>query len=424
MAASSSDQAPFLTYLTVFKSRLAVTNIVLPMTGLAYVPEQTLSRKLKQRLSETVELEVSDPRNGFVFEYLVEKRLVGGKERSEGRYTGVSLIEKSGRWEARSESAPLSKLEVYLTDVWMADPSLSSTIGVPTPENSGEVLELCYQLQLLSKAKNTWTAAGQLVRGLRDRSPQKSENPLALGVEAAALMRQVLARDALIIVEILRETRDLRAFTRDELARKLPEIVERAMDAARALKLAAPVLSEGKKFVSLLQKTARNRDKGSTAPGVLEHRTSPRLEWLVDFGAYSKPGARNAFEYSPTPDATLLLELLEKASGDHASDEIAIGYWRRSMRWSRVWESFPPIDLRKALAAGYRLMERTVGPAPIREVCFAAAVLAPRLKETHAQLSEALLEWAAATSGITVSGGRYKRSPELVHMSTEQLGQE
>jgi hypothetical protein len=424
MAASNSDQAPFLTYLTVFKSRLAVANIVLPMTGLAYVPEQTLTRKLKQRLSETVEFEVNDPRSRFVFEYLVEKRLASGKERSVGRYAGVSLIEKSGRWEARSESAPLSKLDVYITDMWMADPDLPSTIGVPTPENSGEALELCYQLQLLSKAKNTWTAAGQLVRGLRDRSPKKSDNPFALGVEIAALMRQVLSRDALILVEILRETRDRRSFTRNEVALKLPAIVERAMDAARALKLPAPVISEGKRFVALLQKTARNREKASTAPGVLEHRTSPRLEWLVDFGAYSKPGARNAFEYSPTPDAALLMELLEKTAGDHASDEAAIGYWRRSMRWSRVWKSFPPIELRKALMAGYRLMERSVGPTPIREVCFAAAVLAPRLKETHAQLGEALLEWAASTSGITVSGGRYKRTPELVHMSIDNLGEE
>jgi len=424
MAASSSDQAPFLTYLTVFKSRLAVANIVLPLTGLAYVPEQTLTRKLKQRLSETIDLDVSDLGNRFVFEYLVEKRLVGGKERTEGRYAGVSLVEKSGRWEARAESAPLSKVAVYVTDIWMSDPDLASTIGVPTPENSGEALELCYQLQLLSKAKNTWTAAGQLVRGLRDRSPQRSDNPFALGVETAALMRQVLSRDSLVLVEILRETRNLRVFTRDAIARKLPAVVERAMAAARAMKLPSPVLAEGKRFVALLQKTARNREKASTAPGVLEHRTSPRLEWLVDFGAYSKPGPRNAFEYSPTSDAALLLDLLEKASGDNASDEVAIGYWRRSMRWSRVWESFPTMDLRTALVAGYRLMERSVGPAPIREVCFAAAVLAPRLKETHAQIGEALLDWASSTSGITVSGGRYKRTPELVHMSTDHLGKE
>jgi hypothetical protein len=424
MVASNSDQAPFLTYLTVFKSRLAVANIVLPMTGLAYVPEQTLTRKLKQRLSEHVELEVADPRNRFVFGYLVEKRLVGGKERAEGRYAGVTLIDKAGRWEARADNGALSKIAVYVTDLWLADPEVPSTIGVPTPDNSGEALELCYQLQLLSKAKNTWTAAGQLVRGLRDRSPEKAENPFALGIETAALMRQVLSRDALILVEILRETREQRSFTRDELALKLPAIAERAMESARRLRLPGPVLAEGKRFVALLQKTARNREKASTAPGVLEHRTSPRLEWLVDLGAYCKPGARNASEYSSTSDGAVLFELLESTSGDHASDEVAIGYWRRSMRWSRIWESFPAMDLREALVAGYRLMARSVGPAPIREVCFAAAVLAPRLKESHAQMGVALLEWAASTSGITVSGGRYKRSPELVHMSTDLVGRE
>lgn len=424
MVASNSDQAPFLTYLTVFKSRLAAANIVLPMTGLAYVPEQTLSRKLKQKLSETVELEVSDPHSRFVFEYLVEKRLVGAKGRSEGRYAGVTLDKKGERWEARDDNGPLSRITVYKMDLWMADPEVASTIGVPTPDNSGEILELSYQLQLISKVKNTWTAAGQLAHGLRERSPAKSENPFALGVESAALMRQVLSRDALVLVELLRETRELRSFTRDAIALKLPSLVERAMDAARQQMLPAPILAEGKRFLVLLRKTARNREKASTAPGVLEHRTSPRLEWLVDFGAYSKPGVRNAFEYSPTSDAAVLLELLEKATGDHASDEVAIGYWRRSMRWSRMWESFPAMDLYDALLAGYRLMERSVGPAPIREVCFAAAVLAPRLKQTHAQITEALLEWAATTTGITVSGGRYKRSPELVHISADLTGRQ
>jgi hypothetical protein len=424
MAASNSELAPFLTYLTVFKSRLAVANVVLPLTGTAYVPEQTLSRKLKHRLREAVKLDVADTQNRYVFEYLLEKRLVGGKKREEGRYAGVALFEKGGRWDARDDNGALSKLTVYLTDLWMADPKVASTIGVPTPDNSDELLELCYQLQLLSKAKNTWTAAGQLVYGLRDRSPQKSDNPFALGVEIAALMRQVLSRDALILVEILRETREERTFTRDAVALKLPDIAARAMDLARGLRLPAPVLAEGKRFLGLLQKTARNRAKASTAPGVLEHRTSPRLEWLVDFGAYAKPGARNTFEYSSTGDAAVLLELLEKTGGDRASDEVAIGYWRRSTRWSSVWSAFPTMSVQEALVAGYRIMGRSVGPAPIREVCFAAAVLAPRLEETHAQLVEALLEWAAATAGITVSGGRYTRSPELVHMSPDVVGGE
>src|SRR5207302_1182828 len=106
-----------------------------------------------------------------------------------------------------------------------------------------------------------------LVCGLRDRSPQKSDNPFALGVELAALMRQVLARDSLMLIEILRETRQEKSFTRDAIALKLPAIAERAMEAARQLRLPAPVLAEGKRFVTLLHKTARSREKASTAPG-------------------------------------------------------------------------------------------------------------------------------------------------------------
>src|SRR4051812_19896395 len=95
---SKGHQAPFLTYLTVFKSRLATANLVLPMTGFAYQPALTLSRRLKEKLSLSVSLPLNDPAIAHILEYLVDKGLVGSAIRTSGRYTTFSLVKKNGRW--------------------------------------------------------------------------------------------------------------------------------------------------------------------------------------------------------------------------------------------------------------------------------------------------------------------------------------
>src|SRR5262249_8437869 len=162
----------FLTYLTVFKSRLGAVNIVLPLAGFAYQPSVTLVRRLKERLSQTVLVNPSDPAASSVFEYFVEKKLVGSENRQTGRYKDFSLNRRDGGWLAvDGAGVSMQQVQVFQTDVWLADPGIESTIGAPTAENSGEILELCFQLELLSKSKSTWTAAGQLVSGLRELSP-------------------------------------------------------------------------------------------------------------------------------------------------------------------------------------------------------------------------------------------------------------
>lgn len=426
-ASNSKSQAPFLTYLTVFKSRLGGINIVLPLTGFAYQPVQTLSRRLKERLDQQVTLEVGDPRASPIFEYLIEKRLVGAGERKTGRYTEFSLTNGPGGWKAFDRSgAPLSQVAVFQTDNWLADPAIQSTIGVPTSENSDEVLELCFQLNLLSNSKCTWTAAGQLCHGLRGLSVNVDENPMRLGLEVAALLRQVVQKDGLMLREVLRQLRmQPSPITRDQVALHLAQIAESALKAARDMRMAPPILAEGKKFVALLKKTAAGRAKASRAPGVLEHRTSPRLEWLTDFGALTKRGLpRNSFEYAMTSDTDLLLELLDgDSSAPRWPEDVALGYWRRSVHWDGSRGLLPRIDLRAALKQGYLIMRRSVGPTAIREMCLAAGVLAPHIEMTLQEIGAELIRWASAEQRITVSGGRYTRTPELIHMTHEMLAE-
>ena len=68
-------------------------------------------------------------------------------------------------------------------------------------------------------------------------------------------------------------------------------------------------------------------------------------------------------------------------------------------------------------------MRRSVGPTAIREMCLAAGVLASHIDMTLQEISAELLRWAAAEPRITVSGGRYTRTPELIHITPEVLAE-
>jgi hypothetical protein len=397
---------------------------------MAYQPTITLSRRLKAVLEQRVLLDLSDPSNSRVFEYLAEKRLLGNKHRESGRYKSYKLLKRDEKWFAEhSNGSNLDQLPVFLTDVWMSDPSLPSTIGVPTADNSDEILELSYQLGLLSKTKNTWTAAGQLVAQIRLDFSQlisNSENPFLFGFEGMAYFRQILEKDGLFIRELLREISGIESpFTREAIALRLPVIAERAFDQARLIKSSPPSIAEAKKFLSLLKRTASKRSSASRAPGVLEHRISPRLEWLTDFGVLSKADLpKNGFEYSWTSWGSELLRTLDLYfSDENWVEDVCLQQWRSVPRWKSLRNKLPEIDLLHALAQGYRTMKRAIGPAPIREVCFVAGLLMPKSYLSTSEIRKELISWATKEKEITLSGGRYNREPELVHISTSVLNE-
>jgi hypothetical protein len=412
----------------VFRSRLGATNIVLPLASFAFQPAVTLSRRLEQQLSAIVDVDTVDSVNTSLFEYLQEKRLVGSEKRKTGRYTGFTLQRGEHLQVVDHADNPLTSVKLFQTDIWLADLRVASTIGVPTAENSEELLELCFQLGLLLRSKSTWTAAGQLTAGLRTSTPGITSNPMVLGLEALALLRQILEKDGLLLRELLREICSAEgSISRDEIALRLPAIAGRALASARQQQLPTALLSEGKKFVVLLEQTAKKRSQASRAPGVLEHRISPRLEWLVDFGALTKQGLpRNAFEYHVMPDAQVILGLLDSHLNSRSSlwsDDAALGYWRTATHWASLRGRLPHYDVRSALRRGYVLMRRTVGPCAIREVCFSAGILLPSREVTIDLLSQELLAWASAEPRIKLSGGRFTRKPELVHMTDEVLNE-
>src|SRR5436305_203115 len=116
---------PFLTYLTVFKSRLGLTNLLLSVSGFAHQSDQALTRKIRRILEEREPLDLNSPDHRHVFSYLAEKRIVGPQVRRSGRYVGYALRPENGGWRARDRRGnDLRTLPVFRTDIWMSDPAV------------------------------------------------------------------------------------------------------------------------------------------------------------------------------------------------------------------------------------------------------------------------------------------------------------
>lgn len=422
--------APFLTYLTVFKARLGVANLVLDRTGFENQPDATLSRRLEAVLQASEKLSPADPKNAAFFAYLKEKGLIGPSARRTGRYASYRGLAPDGEaWKVMDRRGEaIADVVAFDTDRWLANPEVPSTVGVPTPENVGEAIELVFQLGLLTRAKNTWTAAGQLTHGLRERFPEAVadiSNPFLLGVETIALLRQVISVDGLLLREVARAIVDTHSplVTRDDVVGLFPETVERAVTAARGSHVYRTRLPEAVTFLALIRRSARQVPSGrgreaTRGPGVLEHRSAARLEWLTDWGYLRKSGLpKNAFQYEVSDSLGELLDDLDAYVGDgNWAEEVALSQWRRNPHWSNLRQLVGIGALENAFHGAYGLMHRRIGPAPLREVAFAAALLSGG-QSTFRGAVDALISFAGLTPGVSLAGGRYRRSPENIFIA-------
>lgn len=428
--------APFIAYLTVFKSRLGIGNLVVNLTGFGHQPEAAVLRKLREVLQERRALAIRDSAAAPVFEYLLEKRVIGKSHRAKGRYTGYVLETNDGKWTARDRAGnELTEVPVYLTDLWLADSAITSTIGVPTPDNAEEVLEFAFQLGLLSRSKNTWTAPAQLIAGLRDELAPESglaDNPFLLRLEAPALLRQVISSDGLVLREVVRslcDECDDATIRRDAIAARFNHAVKRAVAAAKDLRVPPPDLRDLQAFQELIERNSNsgsrrriarggaNPTHKSAGPGVLEHRVSPRLEWLTDLGYLTKEGLpKNSFEYRIRPQLRSLLADLDNSFGsDYWPETVATSQWRTNPAWAPVRSTTSTCQWREAIPRAYALMHRRIGPAPLREVTFATCLFASSVDSYPSVLQDAV-KFAGETEGATLSGGRYRRTPENIYL--------
>jgi hypothetical protein len=428
-----STPRPFLTYLTVFKSRLGIANMAVPMTGFQHQPSPLVMRNLRKILEEREQLPLNHDFD-WVFEYLTEKKIVTGSRKRGTRYYGYSLARKGQDWEVISGRETKDSLPVYTTDLWMADPRVPSTIGVPTPDNVNEALELVYQLQIISTRTNSWTSAGNLLSSLRGAwSPDEVDltNPFIIRAEGICLLRQVLREDGLIIRPLLQKIceHESEIFTRDSISHGFLGIVQSAVYDVKRLSFQPPLVREAQEHLALIRKTAqrlespkhtRGKTPGSRGPGVLEHRVAPRLEWLTDVGVLTKSGVpKNSFQYKKTPWAAVLLESLSRNPAIDA-DEASLDQWYSNPLWASPREHLKGPTVNHGFSRAYRMMQRRIGPTSLNEVAFLGALFSPE-KLAFAEAQSRLIDLAQSTEGATLSGGRYRRGPENIHMTEDAL---
>jgi hypothetical protein len=320
-------------------------------------------------------------------------------------------------------NAVLTKIPISRVDIWLSSPAIPSTIGAPTPENVSELLELVLQLRLLSPSRNSWTSAGQLANAFREKSLSiiaDPKNPFLLGMEALPLFRQLIEVDGFILRELLRILPDGGTVSRDYMAGELVGIVRNAVKEVR--RFSPHVDYETIKFQRLIESTAKKRARQSRAPGGLEHRITPRMEWLVDLGYLSKDGLpKNGFDYQVLPAAKVLLNDLDLWVGDdYWAESVIVSQSRSNPYWSRLKSAFCVGESKNLFPRAYRMLKRSIGPSSLKDVAFIAAILSCGEK-TFQQTLEELIRFGQHTKGVELSRARYRRSPENIFMADELL---
>jgi hypothetical protein len=209
----------------------------------------------------------------------------------------------------------------------MSDPQVRSTVGTPTPDNAGEIIELTYDLGLISKAKRNLTAAGQALQGLREK--ESNNDPFVIGAEGLMYMRQVVERDGQMLKPFaMALSKEQAPIARSEFAmQRFPEVVAalvnevdgrraRLEERRAARQFRDLIIDTQRKAAQKEREQVRRGEAVTRGPGVLEHRSSPRFEWLCDLRVLSKEGlGTNEFKYMTTPDLDVLVECLDDAPG-------------------------------------------------------------------------------------------------------------
>jgi hypothetical protein len=418
-----SDTEPFIRYLNVFRSRLGLANLVLSVTSLGRTPDKVFQRRLRQALESRVDIDIAQDDSHVVLEYLSEKSLMSSKARGSGRYKGYSLEKLGEEWHADRDGVPQSTLPVAQTDIWLADPRVPSTIGAPTVDNVDEVVGLATQLHVIDRSKFAWTITGQSITALRSLQDSKltdsEANPFVLGIDAPILLRSLLEEDGRLMLPLIEFiVRCGSNVKRDTVADAMPDITENALNSQWPTPLAGESLKLGRETLEAL----RGAPKGGTGPGVREHRTSPRLEWLTDLGYLSKSGLpRNSFEYRVTPQLEDLARSLRRSPIKEPDWPFvsALDAWRRNTHWQAQRELAHHDSPDAAFFTAYRLLKRPIGPASLREVAFLTGMFYSDWSSSTVITD--VIELVQSIPGGSLTGGRFGRAPESVYLSDEAL---
>ena len=277
---------PFLTYVTVFKSRLGLANIVLDVTGFGNQSAVTVTRKVRQTLEAKEVLEVTARTKGYVWQYLLDKKLVGAEARTKGRYAGYTLVAR--RAVARDKQTGRDHHFTGVQDRYLdggCRPAVDDRRTHTRERRRGCRVRRAVEADLQGDA---YVDCGWPVsRTLRDlvMTRNGNDNPFLLRAEAVALLRQILEADGVMLramVPFLVESGP--EITRAEVAEAFEAIVDSAVAETKQMRIAPMQLrdvvafqklirDQARKFEAARSKAREHRDGVSHgAPGVLEHR--------------------------------------------------------------------------------------------------------------------------------------------------------
>jgi hypothetical protein len=100
---------------------------------------------------------------------------------------------------------------------------------------------------------------------------------------------------------------------------------------------------------------------------------------------------------------------------DYGADAVAVSQWQSNPMWADLLARAATKSRVESFQDAYSLMRRRIGPVPLREVAVAAALMT-RERASFTATLDALIVFAQKTDGATLSGGRYRRSPENIYV--------
>jgi len=405
----------FIPYLTVFQSRLGLLGVVSQCAGEQAQQRVQLIRRVTRELFTQKAVSRMDSAWPLVVDYLNKKSQLTKNAKKTGPYKGLRLA--AGGEIVDVAGKPVYDLMVNQADLWMADASTRSTIGAPTEPNLEEYCNLAVTFGLLSENNNNVRPLGRASVLLKNFASCAS-SPFALGLEAVILLRSIIASDAAVMHPFVEGLSVLGSeFTRDHAASLLPDLYLVALEKLRSRRAPSEILRECKKAIEPVVSAGARRvqlqDSGKTESlGVLEHRTSPRLEWLVDLGVLEKPiGERNTFVYRPSSDLAVLRTAFTESNGDSPllyAEECARRYFQHACFFQRVRNRVSVNPLTTAIGIAYRLLRRPVGPVALRDLSLCASLFA-RNSISVTEVEASVRESGRSDARIRLSGDRFSR---------------
>jgi hypothetical protein len=348
-----------------------------------------------------------------IAKYLNQKNQINQKTKTSGRFSGLRYT-KDGRIVDSNESEPES-IVVTTSELWMTDPEVRSTTAAPTVDNLDEYIRLANELGILSVTQWNRTCIGLMCQCLREYGCYHERSPLVLGLEGVVFLASLIDADGLCLEHIAQFACALpQPFRKETVAERLPVIYRDVFDELSKRRLSPKVLAQCKDDIEPVLKKAGKKGESF---GAADHRSTPRLEWLVDFGCLAKkPMPLNGFDYTVVEDCGVFVDCLRKLRLDShrlAARNAAVGFYRGSSRFRAIRERCAVLPISQSVAQAYRWVRPPIGSVPMGVLCLSACLLT---KEAilPSDVEAYLVDLVRRDDRARTSGGHYQRDLENI----------